>query len=286
MKHIYDLFGKYFTKYSIVDLDEKFCTLLKEDSIVFDDKAKEMISEEISKKIKDIINEYEYVFVKVNNKSGTDASFLVTQLKCFTIEEIITLIKGSQRIMDNFDYEIDKNNFLVLKEWYKIEHKNEFRCFIVNSELKGITQRYIDAYENYDDKDIESIKNIIISFVSNDIKSALDEYNKEMKEDVNLILDVVYLPKKSKVKIIDIEQDTKKEKKNEEEEEEEIENKLKLYKDWDEIKNSKIVELRYIKSENDPNIVQQEENKNQFPLELYETDIQTLIYKLNTKTDL
>ena len=222
--------------------------------------------------------------MKVNNKAGTDAAFLVTQLKCFTIEEIITLIKGSQRIMDNFDYEIDKNNFLVLKEWYKIEHKNEFRCFIVNSELKGISQRYIDAYENYDDKDIESIKNIIISFVSNDIKNALDEYKKDMKEDVNIILDVVYLPKKGKVKIIDIEQDIKEEKKNEEEEEKE--NILKLYKDWDEIKKSKIIELRYIKSENDPNIVQQEENKNQFPLELYETDIQTLIYKLNTKTDL
>ena len=56
MKHIYDLFGKYFTKYSIVDLDEKFCTLLKEDSIVFDDKAKEMISDEISKQIQNIIN--------------------------------------------------------------------------------------------------------------------------------------------------------------------------------------------------------------------------------------
>ena len=284
MKHIYDLFGKYLTKFTIVDLDKKFCSLLKEDSIVFDDKAKEMISDEISKQIKNIINEYEYVFVKVNNKAGTDAAFLVTQLKCFTIEEIITLIKGSQRIMDNFDYEKDKNNFLVLKEWYKIEHKNEFRCFIVNSELKGISQRYIDAYENYDDKDIESIKNIIISFVSNDIKNALDEYKKDMKEDVNIILDVVYLPKKGKVKIIDIEQDIKEEKKNEEEEEKE--NILKLYKDWDEIKKSKIIELRYIKSENDPNIVQQEENKNRFPLELYETDIQTLIYKLNTKTDL
>ena len=34
----------------------------------------------------------------------------------------------------------------------------------------------------------------------------------------------------------------------------------------DEIKKSKIIELRYIKSENDPNIVQQEENKNQFHL--------------------
>ena len=47
MKHIYDLFGKYLTKFSIVDLDKKFCSLLKEDSIVFDDKSKEMISDEI-----------------------------------------------------------------------------------------------------------------------------------------------------------------------------------------------------------------------------------------------
>lgn len=283
MKHIYELFGKYFTKFSIVDLDEKFCNLLKEDSIVFDDKAKEMISEEISTKIKEIIDKYEYVFVKVNNKAGTDASFLVTQLKCFTIEEIIMIIKGSQRIMDNFDYENYKNNFLILKEWYKIEHKNEFRCFIVNNELKGISQRYIDAYENYDNKDIENIKSIIISFISNDIKSELAQYKKEHNENVYLILDVVYLPKKNKVKIIDIEQDTKDKK---ELDEEEIDNKLKLYKDWDEINNSKIIELKYITSENDPNIIQQEENKNQFPLELYETDIQTLIYKLNTKTDL
>ena len=35
----------------------------------------------------------------------------------------------------------------------KIENKNEFRCYLINKNLKGISQRYINSFEEYDDID-------------------------------------------------------------------------------------------------------------------------------------
>ena len=63
-------------------------------------------------------------------------------------------------------------------------------------------------------------------------------------------------------------------------------NKLRLYSTWDELINvddedNDEIELRYITSENDERIVQNEDNKNRFPIELYDTDFQTLLEKLN-----
>ena len=91
MKHIYDLFGKYLTKFSIVDLDKKFCSLLKEDSIVFDDKAKEMISDEIAKQItfeysKDKTFYYNYTSKSITkNSRNLKRCFSLTQCQLSSI---------------------------------------------------------------------------------------------------------------------------------------------------------------------------------------------------------
>ena len=63
-------------------------------------------------------------------------------------------------------------------------------------------------------------------------------------------------------------------------------NKLRLYSTWDELINvddedNDEIELRYITSENDERIVQNDENKNRFPIELYDSDFQTVLEKLN-----
>lgn len=291
---IYEIFGKFFTKHSLIKIDSDFCQLLKEDSIVLDENSKKLISPNIQEAISEALSKHEYVFVKLNNKSATDASFMVTQLKCFTIDEIIMIIKGSQRIMDNFDYNNDNNNILILKEWYKIEHRNEFRCFVANNQLKGISQRYLDLYEKYEEDELKNIKTRIIDFINNDISEGINSLVTEIKKENNeiyIIFDLVYLQKKDKIKIIDIEIDkeTLTENLKEDEEENEHEHKLKLYDSWDELKKVEKVEdieLRYIQNENDERIVKPSENINQFPLELFETDIETLIQKINTKNNL
>ena len=151
LKELYSIFEKYYTKYAIVDLDENFNQFLENDSIYLDQESKKLINDTISKRIMNLIEKFKYVFVKINEKAPIDTDFMLTQLKRFNIDDIISVIKSSERCLNNFDK--TKQNFLILKEWYKIEHKFEFRCYFINKKLKGISQRYIDLYEKYDDID-------------------------------------------------------------------------------------------------------------------------------------
>ena len=322
LKELYSIFEKYYTKYAIVDLDENFNQFLENDSIYLDQESKKLINDTISKRIMNLIEKFDYVFVKLNEKAPIDANYMLTQLKCFNIDDIISVIKSSERCLENFDK--TKQNFLILKEWYKIEHKFEFRCYFINKKLKGISQRYIDLYEKYDD--IDKIRNCIINFVNQDIKDCLDKIEINNDQLNYMIIDLVYAPKRNKVKIIDVEiliDDDNKEKNenennninneninnnnnnnkniktlniteenSENEEENEIitnskfNNKLRLYSTWDELINvddedNDEIELRYITSENDERILQNDENKNRFPIELYDSDFQTVLEKLN-----
>ena len=71
--------------------------------------------------------------------------------------------------------------------------------------LKGISQRYIHSYYEYDKEEVTRIKKCIINFVNEEtFAKAVNavEYGK-CKSKV-LIVDVVYLQRKNKVKVIDI----------------------------------------------------------------------------------
>ena len=292
INHLYTLFNKFFTHHTIITLDNKFTELMQLESIILDESTFSLISPSIKNQIQTCIEEYDCAFVKVNAKCGIDASFTLVQMKCFTLDHIITLIKSSNKILNNYNYTDNKNNYLILKEWYNIDKRNEFRCFIVNGVLKGITQRYINSYYEYDKEEIIRIKKCIIDFVKEDtfVKAVNAVEYGECKRKV-LIVDVVYLQRKNKVKVIDVEvyneneklKEEKGEEEEEEEEEEEDENVFKLYKDVEEVEmNCNDVELRYIESAEDGRIEKKRENKNRFPIELYGTDINTLINSLNT----
>jgi hypothetical protein len=290
INHLYTLFNKFFTHHTIIPLDNKFTELMQLESIILDESTFSLISPSIKNQILTCIEEYDCAFIKVNAKCGIDASFTLVQMKCFTLDHIITLIKSSNKILNNYNYTGNKNNYLIIKEWYNIDKRNEFRCFIVNGVLKGITQRYINSYYEYDKEEIIRIKKCIVDFVKEDtFAKAVNavEYG-ECKRKV-LIVDVVYLQRKNKVKVIDVEVYNENEKlkedkgEEEEEEEEEEENVFKLYKDVEEVEMiCDDVELRYIESMEDERIEKKRENKNRFPIELYGTDINTLINSLNT----
>ena len=343
IKEIYSIFGPCMITHKLIELDDDFKKYLKLDGISIASEEKKLISRDISDKIVNEIKTHDYVFIKLNSKAPTDSEFLCVQLKCFSLDDILSLLKGSERLNQVFNPY--SKNYLIIKPWYKIEHKNEFRCYLINKRLKGISQRYINIYEEYDD--IDKIRDCIIEYIySKEVKEALDQIEIDEMALHYMIIDVVYMPKKNKVKIVDVEtliegandviideenkgnekQDDKKnvnnvkkdgkkktakeleeeemmrKKKKEEEELEKQEyiqsqmnkkinfdEKIKLFSIDDLLnvddEDESEIELRIIESPDDSRIALDQENTNQFPVELleYDNNIEELIRKLNIK---
>jgi len=202
IKEIYSFFGPCMITHKLIELDDNFKKYLKLDGISIASEEKKLISRDISDKIVNEIKTHDYVFIKLNSKAPTDSEFLCIQLKCYTLDDILSLLKGSERLNQVFNPY--SKNYLIIKPWYKIEHKNEFRCYLVNKRLKGISQRYINMYEEYDD--IDKIRDCIIEYIySKEVKEALDQIEIDEMALHYMIIDVVYMPKKNKVKIVDVE---------------------------------------------------------------------------------
>jgi len=201
-KEIYSLFGPLMITHKIIELDENFKKYIMMDSISLDPEDKKLISREISDKIQAEIKTHDYVFIKLNSKAATDSEFMCVQLKCFSLDDILTLIKASERIRKVFNPY--GQNLLIIKPWYKIEHKNEFRCYLINKRLKGISQRYINSFEEYDD--IDKIRECIIEYIfSKEVRDILDKIEIDENDLHYMIIDLVYMPKKNRVKIVDVE---------------------------------------------------------------------------------
>ena len=202
IKEIYNLFGPLMITHKLIELDDNFKKYIMQDSISLAPEDKKLISREISDKINAEIKEHDYVFIKLNSKSAIDSEFACVQLKCFNLDDILILIKASERIYKVFNPY--GQNFLILKPWYKIENKNEFRCYLINKRLKGISQRYIYAFEEYDD--IDKIRECIIEYInSKEMKDILDKIEIDENDLHYMIIDLVYMPKKNRVKIVDVE---------------------------------------------------------------------------------
>ena len=202
VKEIYSIFGPLMITHKLIELDNDFKKYLLLDGISIAPEEKKLISRDISDKIVNEIKTHDYVFVKLNSKAPTDSEFLCCQLKSFSIDDILTLLKGSERLNNVFNPY--SKNYLIIKPWYKIEHKNEFRCYLINKRLKGISQKYINLYEEYDD--IDKIRECIIEYIySKEVKEALDKVEIDDMGLHYMIIDLVYMPKKNKVKIIDVE---------------------------------------------------------------------------------
>ena len=319
IKEIYSIFGPCMITHKLIELDDDFKKYLKLDGISIASEEKKLISRDISDKIVNEIKTHDYVFIKLNSKAPTDSEFLCVQLKCFSLDDILSLLKGSERLNQVFNPY--SKNYLIIKPWYKIEHKNEFRCYLINKRLKGISQRYINIYEEYDD--IDKIRDCIIEYIySKEVKEALDqieidemalhymandviidEENKgnEKQDDKKNVNNVKKDGKKKTAKELEEEEMMRKKKKEEEELEKQeyiqsqmnkkinFDEKIKLFSIDDLLnvddEDESEIELRIIESPDDSRIALDQENTNQFPVELleYDNNIEELIRKLNIK---
>lgn len=158
---------------------------------------------EFSKKIQNVLDEYDAIFIKTNWSSPVDAMWVAPTktLKCKTLEEVYLLLKSSDRIAKDLNTIKTMRNSdnslpfcLVLKRWWDINPCMEFRCFVLDNELIAISQRDISQYHSSNESEKYSIQT--------DIKSLFSERIKGRFPLRNYSFDVVR-HKKDKVKIID-----------------------------------------------------------------------------------
>ncbi|XP_066586682.1 translation initiation factor eIF2 assembly protein-like isoform X1 [Prorops nasuta] len=158
---------------------------------------------EFSKKVQDVIDEYGAVFIKSNWSAPLDATWVAPTktLKCNSLEDVYLLLKSSDRITKDLTAikHLASNGYplkfsLILKQWTDINPCTEFRCFVVDKELIGISQRDISQYYTYNESEKFNI--------STDIKSLFLERIRDRFSLSDYSFDVIRL-KKDKVKIMD-----------------------------------------------------------------------------------
>lgn len=154
--------------------------------------------------IKDIIKEYKSVAPKLNWSSPQDATWIMTNktMQCFSPSDLYLLLKSSDYInhdlyhaFDGLETPDDFQFELVLRKWVNINPSMEFRCFVHDRQLIGISQRDLNYYSFLDEAKDELLEKIGIFF--DDVLMA--------KVDSNSFVFDVYIPKPlNNVYLVDI----------------------------------------------------------------------------------
>lgn len=138
------------------------------------------------------------VFIKGNWSAPTDASWIIPNknLKCSSIEDIYLLLNSSSRLQDNFNsLKSEDTHYIVIKKWEDICPSSEFRCFVCNNSLIGISQRDCSDMHSY----IPDAKMDIIR----DVTKFFTKYLKNSCLLSTYTFDVIRLPS-GKVTLVDI----------------------------------------------------------------------------------
>ncbi|KAI9303859.1 D123-domain-containing protein [Cunninghamella echinulata] len=115
---------------------------------------------DIEQAIRQATEDYGAVFPKLNWSSPRDAAWIsATQsLKCTSPFDVYLLLKSSDFINHDLNHAFeqceqqeqqleDKTYHLILRKWHDLQPSLEFRCFVKNRELIGITQRDMVYYD-------------------------------------------------------------------------------------------------------------------------------------------
>lgn len=147
------------------------------------------------------------VFPKLNWSSPKDASWIAlnNSLKCSTPNDVYLLLKSSEFISHDLNQpfkdceDVAQCNSipsyaLTLRKWIEVNPGMEFRCFVINDELTGVSQRDHTNFYHY----LELEKDVITS----DIKSMFEEHVKGNFLESSYVMDV-YREQNGSVKIVD-----------------------------------------------------------------------------------
>eukprot|EP01083_Nonionella_stella_P000425 1223_1 len=149
------------------------------------------------------------VFPKLNWSSPKDASWITCDqtLRCKSAADVITLLKSSTFVAhdlshafdtcDDHDASASKHPFvLVLRKWRNYSPCNEFRCFVRNNDIIGVSQRdYTNFYEQLTTDEFKS------NFLEN-LQTFFDEVVRNRFPDPDYVLDI-YLDKSDRIWIVD-----------------------------------------------------------------------------------
>ncbi|KAG1898122.1 D123-domain-containing protein [Suillus fuscotomentosus] len=118
---------------------------------------------DLDERIRQIIKEYGAIFPKLNFSSPKDASWILppsSPLKCTSPSDVYILLKSSDFISHDLSIDAvfegcqyDPSNppsyqlELVLRKWYPVDRSREFRCFVCEDRLIGISQRDTNFYD-------------------------------------------------------------------------------------------------------------------------------------------
>lgn len=153
---------------------------------------------------------------KLNWSAPKDAKWIMpdNSIRCNHVNDVYLLLNSSDHIVDDLDYPFaasetkpaeDVQYELVLRKWLDVNPALEFRVFVKESKIVGISQRDLNHYiylesiqDKLKDKILEFIYNSVVPNLKN--KLSLDKY----------IVDV-YVPRPyNKVNIIDVNPFTRK----------------------------------------------------------------------------
>lgn len=106
----------------------------------------------IDQRINEVLDSYGQVFPKLNWSSCEDSKWMIASgTRCHSSQDIYLLLKSSDRVIHDltqpFKHCADANDDnpvkveyqLVLKKWVDINPSMEFRCFVMDNSLIGIS---------------------------------------------------------------------------------------------------------------------------------------------------
>jgi hypothetical protein len=147
------------------------------------------------------------VFPKLNWRSPKDAAWISTtgNLRCTNAKQIILLLKSSDRIIHDVDFcyceciDWDQRSkasqyYLCLRKWHNLNPSQEFRCYVYNRSLVGISQRDCHTFYPFLSELQTKFKDVITQFF-------IDEICQKFP-DPNFVFDV-YVTREWKVWLID-----------------------------------------------------------------------------------
>ena len=206
----YPLLRQHAIKGEAVPLDEEFLHYLREDGIMLPGSSKTVDADSDSEESIDgkvlavhseipefnrlkylqdqtqlIMNRFDgEVFVKMNWSAPIDALWVNGETaKCLNVDDVFLLLKSSDRVWfdiekmydmcDNSSKKSPEQLYLIVKKWANLNPAMEFRLFVHENQLRGISQRDCCTLYKFLHEQWEDLEDKIVEFYDEQIAGKL-----------------------------------------------------------------------------------------------------------------